>query len=56
MTMLQPMNPTGPGRSRYRSGDAQWPHVGECTSTGAAASGKVKQRDGGRVSAAGDAR
>jgi hypothetical protein len=56
MTMLQPMIPTSSGRSRYRSGDAQWPHVGECTSTGNDASGMVEQRDGGRVSAAGDAR
>ena len=56
MTMLQPMDPTSPGRSRYRSGDAQWPHVGECTPSGIAAFGMVKQRDGGRVSAAGDER
>ena len=56
MTMLQPMITTGSGRSRYRSGDAQWPHVGECTSTGTSAFGMVKRRDGGRVSAAGDAR
>jgi hypothetical protein len=77
MTMLQP-NPTGSGRSRYRSGDAQWPHVGDviagarcsaaarCSRLGAAlrrsradciaASGTVGQRDGGRVSAAGDER
>jgi len=37
---------------RYRSGTAQWPHVGECTGV----LGMDKQRDGSRVSAAGDAR
>jgi hypothetical protein len=56
MTMLQPTIPTGSGRSRYRSGDAQWPHVGECTFAGMRVLATVKQRDGGRVSAAGEAR
>jgi len=54
MTMLQPMNPTSAGRSR--SGDARSPHVGECTPGGIAVLHVVKQHDGGRVSAAGDAR
>jgi hypothetical protein len=41
---------------RYRSRNAQEPHVGECTFAGARALAAVKQRDGSRVSAAGDAR
>jgi hypothetical protein len=78
MTKLQTTIPTDSGRSRYRSGDARWPHVGECRSAsarrfatarcsrlgtalrrsraGIAVLGMVKQRDGARVSAAGDAR
>jgi len=56
MTMPKTTIPTSSGRSRYRSGTAQWPHVGECTSAGNPFLGMVKQRDGGRVSAAGDAR
>ena len=43
-------------RANHRSGDAQWPHVGECNFAGIAVLGTVKRRDGGRVSAAGDAR
>ena len=39
---------------RHRSAGAQWPHVGECT--GAGVQGMVRQRDGSRVSAAGEAR
>ena len=54
MTILQSTYPTSFGRSRYRLGDVDWPHVGECTSAGIA--GMVQQRDSGRVSAAGDAR
>jgi len=44
---------TDGGRSRYRSSAAQWPHVGECAFVVLC---MVKQRDSGRVSAAGDAR
>ena len=71
MTILQPMDPTGSGRcgharslalaadlraNRYRAG-VQWPHVGErIRSAGIAFLGMVKQRNGSRVSAAGDAR
>lgn len=55
MTM-QSIYPTSSGRSRYRSLNAQWPHVGECAFAGIADLGMVKQRDGSRVSAAGDAR
>jgi hypothetical protein len=56
MTMLQTTIPAGCGRSRSRSADALWPHVGECTFAGIAFLGMVEQRDGARVSAAGDAR
>ena len=56
MTMLQTTHPTRFRRSQYRSGDAQWPHVGECTSAGIAVLHMVEQRNGGRVCAAGDAR
>ena len=41
---------------RFGSGDAYSPHLGEYASTGLRCLGKVKQRDGGRVSAAGDER
>jgi hypothetical protein len=41
---------------RFGSGDAYSPHVGEYASTGMRCLGMVKQRDGGRVSAAGDER
>ena len=42
------------GSGRYRSATLQWPHVGECT--GFAVLGMARQRDGRRVSAAGEAR
>ena len=41
---------------RPPTGDAQWPHVGECALPAWRRDRRmVKQRDGGRVSAAGDA-
>jgi len=55
MTIRLSIDPTDAGRARYRSGVVQWPHVGECTFA-AAVLRMVKQRDGGRVSAPGDAR
>jgi hypothetical protein len=54
MTVRISSQPTSAGR--YRSGNARWPHVGECTFAGLRDLRMVKQRDGGRVSAAGDAR
>jgi hypothetical protein len=41
-----------PATSRY----ACSPHVGECAAGGDALRGMARQRDGGRVSAAGEAR
>jgi hypothetical protein len=55
MTIRLSIHPTDAGRSRYRSSAVQWPHVGECTFA-AAVLQMARQRDSGRVSAAGDAR
>ncbi|HTQ00190.1 MAG TPA: hypothetical protein VMN56_12740 [Casimicrobiaceae bacterium] len=53
---------TSDGRSRLRAAAIaafapDWPHVGECGFAGVTPriDGMVKQRNGGRVSAAGDA-
>ena len=54
MTMGTSTNPTSAGR--YRSGIAQRPHVRECVVTGIRVLRMVKQRDGRRVSAAGEAK
>jgi len=56
MTIRLRAQRTDGGRSRYRARAARWPHVGECTFAGAAVLDMIKQRDGGRVSAAGDGR
>jgi hypothetical protein len=54
MTMHGITNQATTGRSRPRN--AHEPHVGECTFAGIRALALVDQRDGSRVSAAGDAR
>ena len=54
MTARIGIQPASAGRAR--PGNARSPHVGECTSAGARGLLAVEQRDGGRVSAAGDAR
>jgi hypothetical protein len=54
MTARIGIQPASAGRAR--PGSACSPHVGECTFTGARGLLAAGQRDGGRVSAAGDAR
>lgn len=56
MTSIRSIRLTSAGR--YRSGDAQWPHVGECRNGTSRrfALRMVVRRDGRRVSAAGEER
>ena len=54
MTMRSFTNRTSAGR--YRLEGAVWAHVGECTRFGIRLPAWFRQRDGRRVSAAGDAR